>query len=229
MKYSEIYALYFETTWGRFYNEAQRARLLTLFAATRGVAKDDPALEGIRSAIAQVEENEPTGLIDCRNLILLATVAEADEQLHVALRELRLYLERCAREQTPMYRDIRDWHIKVYDARHGSTREQAFIAYGSGDVDDAVALLERLSGDLTAKECLAVIYNEQKQADGAYYHMMGLLRMYREVLHLEAPEWLRTAAAQLGEQLEPAIKQSIEERAGVGARGGKCPMGFTAE
>lgn len=229
MKNSEVYRKYFGTTWGRFYSAEQRARLLELFTATQGALSADGNIpQEIKHAVARIESYRPTGLIECRNLILISTVQEEDEDMMTALYVLRDRMENCRNDRERVFVTARDWHLAVYDERHPMLWDQAFLAYGEGDCRRAIALLEKQEESLDTVECLAVLYARQGDAEKAYYSVGRLLYLFRARLHLAPPVWALAEADRLASLLAPEAKEALDRRIGCGGTGGKHPMGFTA-
>lgn len=227
MKNAEVYRKYFGTTWGRFYDAGQRARLLELFAATNGALTDQGVLPEIRRAVDRIEMYRPANLIECRNLILISTVQEEDEDMMAALYVLRDYMENCQTSGNQIYVTARDWHLAVYDERRPLLCEQAFLAYSEGDDRLAVSLLEKQKESLDTVECLAVLYARLGDAEKAYYSLGRLLYLFRERLHLAAPDWALAEAERFGAMLSTEAKEMLDHRIDCGGTGGKHPMGFS--
>lgn len=227
MKNSEVYRKYFSTTWGRFYSAEHRARLLELFAATQGALTADGVPHEIKHAVERIEAYHPSGLIECRNLILISTVHEEDEEMMTALCVLRDYMESCRNDRERVFVTARDWHLAVYDERHPLLREQAFLAYGEGDCQRAAALLEKQEETPDTIECLAVLYAHLGDTEKAYYCVGRLLHLFRERLHLAPPVWVTAEADRLSALLAPEAKEALDRRIGCGGMGSRPPMGFT--
>lgn len=197
-RHEEIYAKYYETVIGRFYDIEQKERLLDLFLESAGIRAGSKEYNDIFNTVLTLENAGVESSIDCKNLKLIYGMIGLGGDLQCALNVLdSVYTRNEALEHSGHegYKSFLDWVIALrttFPKTNQIRFELAYLEYSNGNVRDAVSELEALvgSGMFEAVESIATIYYKEGNLDRVLFYYLLLKEVCETELMLTVPKHL---------------------------------------
>lgn len=212
-RHEEIYAKYYETVIGRFYDIEQKERLLDLFLESAGIRAGSKEYNDIFNTVLTLENAGVESSIDCKNLKLIYGMIGLCGDLQCALNVLdSVYTkhETLERSGDEGYKSFLDWVIALrttFPKTNQIRFELAYLEYSNGNVNESVSELDALvgSGMLEAVESLATIYYKEGNFEKALFYCLLLKEVCETELMLSVPK-------HLAERLEELITKVTESQ-----------------
>ena len=192
----EVYERYFVATVGKFYQQEEKERLLALFAAARGIDRDNPRYMELVEVVKEVELLGIDNAIECNNYLLMCDDTQSRSEICLAVGALKNVLLNPERRETVKYSNIIEWRLKVYsalDKNRDRRLEAGLIEYAAGNTEIAITHLSCLvgEGNIYALEYLAVIHSyDTKDSLKALIYNLILGKVFTKLLHIDIPEWV---------------------------------------
>ena len=235
----ELYAKYFSAIVERFYSVKEKRKLLSLFAASYGIAEGSSEFTQVFEIIESIDKIGIESLTDCMNFLLVADSLPGRSELIKAVKAARDSFENHKNSNQPTYPDVIAWRTAVYQnlrTDSNSKLDAAYIEYARGLVEKSAERFEQLVDEeshLPSAQNLFVIHRKLANHDKALFWLLVSEEVLTSVLRMDCSEFISDAISEekafLSEREISDIKDRASKRVKRAFGDGestKCNIGF---